>query len=187
MSFRRMEEARVDQWHRIDELERQARPRVAERILRLLESLASISDGFLVDRLTHCLQTAARAERSGADAEFVVAALCHDVGMAISGENHAAIAAEILRPYVRDEIVDVVRTHDVFQGRYYFPLFGQDGDAYLQFRDEPWFPLATRFSDEWDQGSFDPDYDTPSLAHFEPLVRRIFAEPRPECEAGPVH
>ncbi len=31
----------------------------------------------------------------------------------------------------------------------------------------------------WDQTSFDPDYDTLPLEHFEPMVHRLFArEPR---------
>ena len=33
-------------------------PRVAERVLGLLRSLAEIDDGFVTDQLTHCLQTA---------------------------------------------------------------------------------------------------------------------------------
>ena len=36
---------------------------------------------------------------------------------------------------------------------------------------EPWFDLAEQFADEWDQNSFDPDYPTKPLAHFEPMVR----------------
>ena len=68
------------------------------------ESLADIVDGFAVDQLTHCLQTATRAEEAGADEELVVASLCHDIGKVISVPNHPRIAAEILKPYVRDEV-----------------------------------------------------------------------------------
>jgi predicted HD phosphohydrolase len=38
--------------------------------------------------------------------------------------------------------------------------------------------LAEQFADEWDQISFDPDYPTKPLSHFEPLVRQVFATPR---------
>ncbi len=38
------------------------------------------------------------------------------------------------------------------------------------------FALAERFADEWDQVAFDPDYDSESLEHFEPLVREVFAQ-----------
>ena len=36
--------------------------------------------GYAVDRLTHSLQTATRAERDGRDEEYVVCALLHDIG-----------------------------------------------------------------------------------------------------------
>jgi len=146
-------------------------------VLALLRSLAEITDGFATDQLTHCLQTATRAERAGADPEVVVASLCHDIGKAISVPNHPAIAAEILKPYVRDEVYSMIRAHQDFQGRHYYQHFGGDPDAREQYRGQPWFDLAARFADEWDQTSFDPDYDTEPLEHFEPLVNEVFAKP----------
>ena len=50
--------------------------------------VGDITDGFAVDQLTHCLQTAALAEQAGADDELVVASLCHDIGKAVSVSNH---------------------------------------------------------------------------------------------------
>jgi predicted HD phosphohydrolase len=79
---------------------------------------------------------------------------------------------------VRDEVVDVIRTHQDFQGRHYYHHFGGDPDAREQYRGEDWFALGERFADEWDQASFDPDYPTESLEHFEPLVRTVFSRPR---------
>jgi predicted HD phosphohydrolase len=35
-----------------------------------------------------------------------------------------------------------------------------------------------QFCERWDQCAFDPDYDTLPLETFEPMVRRLFAEPR---------
>jgi predicted HD phosphohydrolase len=141
----------------------------------LLESLGEIHDGFGTDQLTHCLQTATRAERAGADPEVVVASLCHDIGKAVTVANHPAIAAEILKSYVRPEVYHMILAHQDFQGRHYYQHFGKDPDAREQYRGEPWFALAERFADEWDQTSFDPDYDTLPLEHFEPLVRETFA------------
>jgi predicted HD phosphohydrolase len=91
--------------------------------------------------------------------------------------NHPRIAAEILRPYVRDEVFHVVRTHQDFQGRHYYHHFGGDPEARDQYRDEAWFALGERFADEWDQTSFDPDYPTKPLSHFEPAVREVFGQP----------
>jgi predicted HD phosphohydrolase len=49
-----------------------------------------------------------------------------------------------------------------------------DPDAREQYRAEPWFALAEQFADDWDQTSFDPDYPTKPLSHFEPMVREVF-------------
>ena len=180
-SFRRMDESTLEQWMVIGAETSQNQPRVAETVLDLLRSLSDISDGFITDQLTHCLQTATRAERDGADAEVVVASLCHDIGKAISVPNHPEIAAAILRPYVRPEVYDMIRVHQDFQGRHYYAHFGGDPDAREKHRDElddETWTLSERFADEWDQTSFDPDYDTLPLEHFEPMVREVFAQAR---------
>jgi predicted HD phosphohydrolase len=107
----------------------------------------------------------------------VFASLCHDVGKVVSVFNHPAIAAEMIRPYVRDEVYHMIRTHQDFQGRHYYAHFGGDPDAREQYRDEPWFDLTARFADEWDQIAFDPEAETYPLEHFEPLVRRVTTKP----------
>ena len=177
-SFRRMDESTAEQWAEIGSRTFERQDRVANRVLAMLEALGDITDGFAVDQLTHSLQTATRAEEAGADDEMVLAALCHDIGKYVSVPNHPRIAAEILRPYVREEVFDVIRTHQDFQGRHYYHHFGGDPDAREQYRGEPWFALGERFADEWDQTSFDPDYPTKPLSHFEPIVREVFARPK---------
>ena len=115
---------------------RSARPGWPPRCWACWRALGEVTDGFAVDQLRHSLQTATRAERAGADDDMVVAALCHDIGKYVSVPNHPRIAAEILRPYVRDEVVDVIRTHQDFQGRHYYHHFGGDPDAREQYRGE---------------------------------------------------
>jgi predicted HD phosphohydrolase len=174
-TFTRMDESTAEEWAHIGAETNRNQGRVADRILDLLRSLDHVVDGFATDQLTHCLQTATRAERAGADDEVVFASLLHDVGKAISVPNHPAIGAEIIRPYVRDDVYHMIRTHQDFQGRHYYHHFGGDRTLRDQYRDEPWFALTEQFTDEWDQTSFDPDYDTLPLEHFEPLVRRLTA------------
>jgi predicted HD phosphohydrolase len=177
-TFTRMDQSTAEEWAHIGEESAKNQRRVAERVLDMLRSLESIVDGFATDQLTHCLQTATRAERAGADPEVVVASLCHDIGKAVSVPNHPAIAAEILRPYVRREVYEMIRVHQDFQGRHYYAHFGADPDAREAHRaqlDAETFALAERFADEWDQTAFDPAYDTLPLEHFEPLVRQLFA------------
>jgi predicted HD phosphohydrolase len=177
-SFRRMDESTAEQWAVIGTESFKNQDRVAERVLAMLQSLSEITDGFAVDQLTHCLQTATRAERAGADDEVVIASLCHDVGKAVSVPNHPRIAAEILRPYVRDEVHWMIEVHQDFQGRHYYHHFGGDPNAREQYKGQPSYELAERFADEWDQAAFDPDYDTLPLEHFEPRLRKLFANPK---------
>jgi predicted HD phosphohydrolase len=178
-TFTRMDEGTQEQWAVIGAETWKNQPRVADRVLGLLRSLEEITDGFATTQLVHCLQTATRAERAGADDEVVVASLCHDIGKAVSVPNHPAIAAEILRPYVRQEVLDMIRVHQDFQGRHYYEHFGADPHAREKHRetlDPETFALAERFADEWDQTSFDPDYDTLPLDHFESRLREVFAQ-----------
>jgi putative nucleotidyltransferase with HDIG domain len=176
-TFTRMDESTRDEWMVIATETITNQPRVAASILDMLRSLDSITDGFAVDQLTHSVQTAARAEAAGADEEVVVAALLHDVGKAISVANHPRIAAEILRPYVRPEVVAMIEYHQDFQGRHYYEHLGMDPDLRRNHVGEEWYDLAERFADEWDQTSFDPDGPIPPLEHFEPMVQRVFASP----------
>jgi predicted HD phosphohydrolase len=176
--FTRMDAGTHDEWQAIRSETLANQRKVADRILPMLAELRHSVDGYAVDQLTHSLQTATRAQRAGADDELVVAALCHDLGKFVSTANHAAMSAEILRPYVRDELYHMILHHQTFQGRHYNAHFGWDPDAREAFRGEPWYDLAATFADEWDQTSFDPGYDTRPLEAFEPLVRTVFAEPR---------
>jgi predicted HD phosphohydrolase len=103
MSFTRMDQGTVEDWMAIGGqcAERQSRmPAIIKSMLRQLEEQV---DGFAINQLQHGLQTATRASRDGASEELTVAALCHDIGKVISLENHPAIAAEILKPYVSQE------------------------------------------------------------------------------------
>jgi predicted HD phosphohydrolase len=180
-SFTRMDESTAEDWKVIGRAVARSNQRAADRVLGLLGSLAEIQDGFATDQLVHCLQTATRAERAGADEQVVVASLLHDVGKAVTVHNHAAISAEILRPYVDDEVYEMIRIHQDFQGKHYYEHLGGRADAREAYRDEvsaDVFALTVRFADEWDQVSFDPHYDTLPLEHFEPAVRRVFDRPR---------
>lgn len=174
-TFTRMDESTKDEWMVIAAETMGNQSRVADTVLDMLQSLSSITDGFAVDQLTHCLQTAARAEAAGADEEVVVASLVHDIGKVISVPNHPKIAAEILRPYVREEVYFMIAAHQDFQGRHYYEHLGLDPNARDQYESEPWYELAEQFADQWDQTSFDPDGPIPPLSHFEPMVRRVFA------------
>jgi predicted HD phosphohydrolase len=177
MTFTRMDRSSAADWDRIAHESVDAWSLVPDRILMLLRSLAAITSGFAVDQLEHGLQTATRAQRDGADDQIVVAALCHDIGKAISEPNHPAVAAALLAPYVREEVAWMIEVHQDFQGRHYYQYLSKDPSARERHRGHPSYALAERFADDWDQISFDPDHDSLPLEHFEPLVRATFAAP----------
>jgi predicted HD phosphohydrolase len=176
--FTRMDESTADQWAVIGAETMANQPRVADEVLGMINRLEGIVDGFSTNQLVHALQTATLAEKAGADQEVVVASLCHDIGKLISVFNHPGIAAEILKPYVRDEVYFMIKAHQDFQGKHYYHHFGGNPDAREKYEGEPWFELAARFADEWDQVAFDPDGEYLPLEHFEPAVRAVFAAPR---------
>ena len=169
-----MDESTAAQWQTIVVETMEQQPRVAESVLAMLASLERITDNFAVDQLVHSLQTATRAEEAGASDEVVVASLCHDIGKAVSVMNHPRIAAEILRPYVGEDTYRMIDAHQDFQGRHYYEFIGLDPNARDQHKGASWYGLAEQFADDWDQISFDPDYPTKPLAHFEPMVREVF-------------
>jgi predicted HD phosphohydrolase len=172
--FTRMDEGTKEQWMEIVTEHGKNADRVPKRIIGMLESLEEIVDGFSTNQLVHCLQTATLAEKAGADEEMIVASLCHDIGKAVTVATHGAIAAEIIKSYVRPDVYNVIRTHQDFQGRHYYGYLGMDPDAREKYRGEPWFALGEQFADEWDQVAFDPDGETYPLEHFIPMVERVF-------------
>ena len=173
-----MDESTAEQWAVIGAETMQNQPRVADEVLSMLRRLEGITDGFNADQLVHALQTATLAEKAGADTELIVASLCHDIGKLISVFNHPGIAAEILKPYVREEVYEAIKAHQDFQGRHYYHHFGGDVNARDQYEGADWYQLAAQFADDWDQVAFDPDGEYFPLEHFEPMVREVFARPR---------
>ena len=129
----------------------------------------------MITRLTHGLQSASRAERDGADADWIVAALLHDIGDGLAPQNHDKMAAEIIRPFVREEVTWVVEHHGAFQMVYYAHHYeGWNQYEREKYKASPYYQSCVDFCERWDQSSFDPDYDTLPLEHFEPIVRAVF-------------
>jgi predicted HD phosphohydrolase len=173
-----MDQRTSEDWATVRQAVEEWQSMMPERIRAMLRQLEGQSAGFGVNQLQHSLQTATRALRAGASEELILAALCHDIGTAVSVENHSAIAAEILKPYVSPEVYQIVRAHQDFQRTHYGESIGRDLEARQKYRNESWFELASRFSDEWDQTSFDPDYDSLSLEYFQPMIEGFFGPAR---------
>ncbi len=147
----------------------------ADRLLSALVSLDESLSGYKVTRLEHSLQSATRAERDGADIDWVVSALLHDIGDIFAPYNHDEYAATILKPFVREQCTWVVEKHGDFQMLYYGHHVGGDQHKRDAYAGHPYFDDCAEFCARWDQASFDPDYDTLPLSHFEARVQEVFA------------
>lgn len=159
-------------------MDRVYRPgRRAGQTLVVLRSLASVSDGGELSELDHALQVATRAERAGADGELIVAALVHDIGKVFGDAGHGEIAAALLAPHIRPDVVAAIRHHTAFTARHWRSIPPGEVDPRTVFAAENWYELACRFADEWDMQSFDPHYDSHPLEHFKPLVEKWIKEP----------
>ena len=91
------------------------------------------------------LQTATRAERDGADIDWIVTALLHDIGDDLAPHNHDSIAAAVIKPYVREECTWVCQHHGIFQLVYYAHHYGRDPNARERFRGHSLLPSRGRF------------------------------------------
>jgi len=176
VSFTQMKDGTAEDYALLAEAEKPFHALTAERVLaELAHHGESTLEGYRITRLQHGLQAATRAERDGADIDWIVGALLHDIGDGLAPQNHDRFSAEVIRPFVRWDVAWVVEHHGIFQMLYYGHHYGWDRNARDRFRDHPCFDLCAEFCERWDQSSFDPDYDTRPLAHFAPLVRQVFA------------
>ena len=176
VAFTQMKDGSREDYLLLHELEKPFVAMTAERILRELklqeeETMA----GYKVTRLEHSLQSATRALRDGADEDWVVGTLLHDIGDGLAPQNHDRFAAEIVRPYLREEVTWVVEHHASFQMVYYAQHYGWNQFERDKYRDSPHYQTCVDFCERWDQSSFDPDYPSEPLEAFADLVRRVFA------------
>lgn len=174
VSFTEMQYGTAEDYALLDGLERSAAAGLADRLIAELAGLDDSLEGYQITRLQHSLQTATRARRSGADVDWVVAALLHDLGDALAPYNHAEYAAAVMRPYVREEVSWVIEQHGVFQSYYYSHHLGGDRNGRDAFADHRWFQTCADFCALWDQNSFDPDGPLDPLDSFVDEVREVF-------------
>jgi len=177
-TFSRMEDSTADDWRRIGAEFPAFASRLPDRLLAHLKLLDGEDGGFPVDRLTHSLQTATRALRDGRDDEYVTCALLHDVGDTLGCFNHFDIAAAVLKPFVSEENLWMVQHHGIFQGYYFFHHIGLDREMRERFRGHPHFERTAEFCALYDNPAFDPQAETLPLSEFEPIVRRVCAQPK---------
>ena len=147
----------------------------ADRLLKALVELDEGLSGYKITRLGHSLQSATRAFNDGADKDWIVATLLHDIGDIFAPYNHDEYAASIIRPFVREQCTWVVEKHGDFQMLYYGHLVGGNQNKRDAFKDHIYFEDCANFCERWDQSSFDPSYETKNIDFFRGMVREVFS------------
>jgi len=171
VSFTKMSDGTAEDYAFLAKHEAEFCAELPARIMTRLAALDESLSGYKISRLDHSLQTATRARRDGADVDWVVSALVHDLGDDLAPLNHDRA---ILKPYVREECTWVVHHHGIFQYAYYGDKVGLDPDARRKFKDSPYYDAAVYFCEKWDQEAFDPDYKTDDLESFRKDVETVF-------------
>jgi len=173
---------------------------------RILEMFAqrggSNYGGEAVTQQQHALQAAHFAEKTGADAALITAALLHDVGHLLHDlpedapdqgidDAHEELAARWLAGKFPDSVVAPVQLHVTAKRylcstdpQYLKHLSGPSiqslklqgglmtGEELEAFRHHPHFESAVRLR-RWDEAAKDPQMQTPTLEHFAIYMRQV--------------
>jgi predicted HD phosphohydrolase len=175
VNFTQMKDGTAEEYAFLTKHETEHAKGTADNLLKALVDLDEGLSGYKITRLGHSLQSATRAWRDGADIDWIVCALLHDIGDIYAPYNHDEYAASILRPFVREQCSWCVQTHGDFQMVYYGHHVGGNPNKRDQFAGHAYFDDCAQFCERWDQSSFDPDYDTLTIDFFAPMVREVFA------------
>ena len=176
-NFTRMQDSTRNDWQIIGGEFMTFSQSLPDRVLAHLKMLDGDYGGFPVDRYTHCLQTATRALRDGRDDEYVVCALLHDIGDTLGSFNHPDIAAAILKPFVSEANHWMVQNHGIFQGYNFFHHIGLDRNLRDAFKGHAHYARTEEFIALYDDPAFDAKAETLPISEFEPLLRRVMAQP----------
>jgi predicted HD phosphohydrolase len=152
--------------------------KLPDRVLAQLGMLEQDAGGYAVSRLQHLLLSATLAFKAGEDEEYVVCALLHDVGDLLGSWNHPEVSAAMLKPFVSEANHWMVEKHGIFQGYNFFQHINMDRNLRERFRGHPHFERTERFVDLYDNPAFDPAMECLPLEFFEPMVRRVFSQPK---------
>jgi len=176
VDFTAMKDGSAEDYALLEQLEKPYLAKTGERILSELQSQGQVSlEGYKLTRLDHALQSATRAHRDGADIDWVIGALLHDIGDGLAPQNHDRFSAEVIRPFVREEVTWVVEHHGIFQMLYFAHHYGWDKNARDEYKDHPGFNSCSDFCELWDQSSFDPEYPSEPLLFFKPMIEIVFS------------
>jgi predicted HD phosphohydrolase len=142
----------------------------SEQFCHLLEGLQDVYDSgdrAAVDQYEHSLQVATRAVRAGADTEFVVVAMLHDVFRILAPATHGEAIAEALGDRLSTDRYHILAFHGVWQ---HDVVHGTNHTE--DYKHESWYADACRLG-QWDADSFDPTYPSLDISELMPFLEEF--------------
>jgi Predicted HD phosphohydrolase len=175
VSFTEMEKGTKEDYLLLSKHEKKFIESTADRIINFISGLTKTLEGYKINRLEHSLQTATRALNDKASEEMIVAALLHDIGDELAPLNHSEYAAAVLKPYVSEKTHWLVEKHGEFQMYYYAHHLEGNRNQRDKYKGHKYYEDTTKFCENWDQKSFDPNFKSLPLRDFKPYVKKIFS------------
>jgi len=175
VKFHQMKDGTKEEYLLLNKHEKKYVEGTSDRLLKFMGGLHTTLEGYQITRLEHSLQTATRALNDKAGDEMIVAALLHDIGDELAPLNHSECAAAILKPYVSEKTRWIIEKHGTFQMYYYAHHLGENKNEREKFKGHEYYKDTINFCKNWDQKSFDPNFNSLSLKDFEPYVKKIFS------------
>ncbi|MBX9964527.1 MAG: hypothetical protein K2Y35_15820 [Burkholderiales bacterium] len=197
-----MQDERTETLEQIGAAFRQTRPPEPEPNMPARPTLKDIFNlrlntpkfGLPIAAAPHCTQCAVQALKAGMDEKIVLACLLHDVGLAVCRPDHGWWGAQLVEPYVPEEVSWAIRYHQALR---YFPdesvgyeypqmyrkMFGEDyrppeyiAAAHEHARNHKWY-MQARSITLFDDYSFEKN-QVWSIEPFEDIIGRHFRQPK---------
>ncbi|CAM5781310.1 HD domain-containing protein [Rhizobacter fulvus] len=175
--FKRLQDATAEDVQRLMAHDIAVARALPDRVLAHLKLLDGDAGGWPVNRYVHSLLAATLALEDGQNEEYVVCALLHDIGDTLGSYNHADLAAALLEPFVGEANLWMIRHHGIVQDYHFFHHIGLSRDLRDRLRRHPHYDRTVEFVDRYDNGAFDKSACVLPISEFEPMVRRVFAQP----------
>lgn len=104
VSFNSMKNGTIQDYQIIKENDSETARDLPHRLIDHLKKMAEDDGAYKISRLDHVLQCATRAYRDGASEDWIIAALFHDIGDSLAPFTHGQVSAEIVRPFVEEQV-----------------------------------------------------------------------------------
>ena len=147
-----------------------------DRLIAHLRLLEGDYGGFPVDRWT--IRCRPPRDSATVATTSTSSALLHDIGDTLGPFNHFDVAAAILKPVVGEANLWMVQTTASSRATTSSTHLGMDRNLRDQFEGHPHYERTAEFCALYDNPAFDPNARRCRSTEFEPMLRRVFAQPR---------